>query len=240
MSVRATLHAPGSNNYRVLRFNYEFSQAVDANMVPIAVPRGGKINFVIESPRQTGILAWMLGTDRPSAGTLTVIDGDLSTIREIRFEGGHCVSFREEYDSYNGNPMIIHFTVACQFIEINDQPHNQITWTEQSSSARQGSSSSTASTTSEPASALGNPSGNGEVSSFNPNDGDEETGLGDAIGGATDSATETAGAAASDAASEAENSASERVKEAMEDRIEEKVNERMDEIDSALPDPLAI
>lgn len=166
MSVRATLETAGDRNYRILRFDYEFSQPVDANCIPVAVPRGGFINFVIESPRHTGILAWMLGTDRSSAGHITVVDRDLSTVRRISFEGGHCIWYKEEYDTFTEDPMKIYFRVACQRIEINDQIHQQITWTENSSQI-EGSSTPTriASSGSSSESSSG-----GGVSSFNPND----------------------------------------------------------------------
>lgn len=168
MSVNATLNAPGGP-YRVLHFDYEFTQPVDANYVPIAVPRGGTIKIVIASRNDTSILAWMLATDRPSGGDINVIDGNATTVRTIYFNGGHCVYFREDFNADSQDPMRIHFHVACQRISINDNVHQQITWTEQGSQVDSGSSSSSSSSsgsTSGGASA----SASGGVSSFNPND----------------------------------------------------------------------
>jgi len=171
MAVRATLRAPGNRDYRVLKFDYEFTQPVDSNYVPVAVPRGGIINIVIEAVNDTSILAWMLATDSPSTGFITVTDGEASTLRNINFQGGHCIYYREDYDAFSEDPMKIHFRVACQSIDINDMVHRQITWTEEGSSIEpaSGSSSSGSSASPSTSSASGSSSEAG-VSSFNPND----------------------------------------------------------------------
>lgn len=168
MAVRATLNAPGNRNYRVVRFSYEFNQPIDRNYVPEEVPRGGTIFLVIEAINDTSILAWMLGTDRPSDGDITVVDRDSTTLRTIVFRGGHCIRYREEFDSVEERPFLLHFTVACQRIEINDQVHEQITWTENSSEI-EGSDTPTR-VGSSPSESSSSGSSDGDVSSFNPND----------------------------------------------------------------------
>lgn len=169
MAVRATLEAPGSSNYRVIRFSYEFDQQVDPNYIPREVPRGGTIHLVIEAINDTSILAWMLGTDRPSAGRITVVDRESTTLRNIHFQGGHCVHYKEEFDFFDEKPLQIHFTVACQRIEINDMVHQQITWTENSSTI-EGGDSPTRVESSPSSESSSSSSSDGGVSSFNPND----------------------------------------------------------------------
>lgn len=157
MSVRASLNTVGDNDYRVLRFDYEFSQPVDSNCVPTGVPRGGFINITVESPRHTALITWMLGSDVPSDGRITVTGRESATLRIITFRNGHCIYYKEEFDAFNDQAMKIHFRIACQQIEVDDAQHHQVTWTESESSASSpsgGDSSASSSST----------------GSFNPND----------------------------------------------------------------------
>lgn len=156
MSVRAILNTAGDKAYRVLKFDYEFSQPVDSNCVPAGIPRGGFINITVESPRHTGLIMWMLDPDLASDGRITIQGRDSATLRLISYRNGQCIYYREEYDAFNDQPMKIHFRIACQQIEIDDARHQQVTWAEGGGSSSSSSSSGSGFSTG--------------VSSFNPND----------------------------------------------------------------------
>ena len=151
MSVNATLTAPGGE-YRVIKVDYEFNQPVDNNCRPIALPRGGFINFVVEARRNTGILNWMLGADKQSDGEVIIEDERKNKLRSIKFSQGKCVYYKEEYDTFDQDQMKMHFRIATQRIEINGEEHQQVTWT--------GSGSNLSNIVGGPASEV--------ISSFNP------------------------------------------------------------------------
>lgn len=123
MSFKAYLNLDGKD-YRVLKCSYEFTQKVDAIGKPTSINYGGQIDLMVESTDSDVLPNWMMDNFERKGGTITYkkVDSD-SKLKEVRFEDGYCVKYRENFDAYNEETMTESFTISARVIKIQNAEH---------------------------------------------------------------------------------------------------------------------
>ena len=123
MSFKAYLNLDGKD-YRVLKCDYEFTQKVDAIGKPSSINYGGRIDLTVESTDSDVLPTWMLDNFERKAGTITYkkVDND-AKLKEIKFEDGYCVKYKENFDAYNEETMTETFTISARKITIGNAIH---------------------------------------------------------------------------------------------------------------------
>jgi len=123
MSFKAYLNLDGKD-YRVLKCDYEFTQKVDAIGKPTSINYGGRIDITVESTDSDVLPNWMMDNFDRKGGTITYkkVDSD-AKLKEVKFEDGYCVKYRESFDAYNEETMTESFTVSARVIKIQGAEH---------------------------------------------------------------------------------------------------------------------
>lgn len=92
--------------YGVITCEYVISQKTDEQGRPTGIPRSGLIQIVLAAANDETLANWATDSEKQLDGTLTFYLADEDTIfKEIKFEGGYCVSYGE-YFLPLGNPVI--------------------------------------------------------------------------------------------------------------------------------------
>ncbi len=118
MSFLAKLKLDGEE-YTIIRSSFQFDQSLDRNNKPSGAPRGGTINFVIESRGKTNFFSWMIDHKQTKDGAITFYKRDaMSRLYNLKFTKAFCVSYKEEFDANNTQPLRIMMTISAKRIEI--------------------------------------------------------------------------------------------------------------------------
>jgi Hemolysin coregulated protein Hcp (TssD) len=110
-----------STSYTVLECDYTFTQSKDSSGKPFGLPRGGEINIRVEANNKTDFLDWMLKSTKTKDGEITFYKRDaMSQLRNIRFEKGFCISYKEIFNANNTEPLLIQMTICAKKLTIGD------------------------------------------------------------------------------------------------------------------------
>lgn len=119
MSFLAKLTLDGQV-YNILDCSYSFNQKLDRNNKPSGAPRGGVINFVIESRGTSEFYRWMIEHKQAKDGVITFYRRDAqSKLYELQFSESFCVEYEEHFNSTSTTPLQIIVTITAKQIEID-------------------------------------------------------------------------------------------------------------------------
>jgi hypothetical protein len=125
MAFKAELSL-GSAKFDVLKFDIDFSRDVDSKGRPSSNVYGGKITVHVESTADTSILDAMLASHKPNSGSIVFSKGDEEAkMKELTWENGYIVHYKEAIDIVGAQPMDIVFTVSAQSIAMGEAKFKQ-------------------------------------------------------------------------------------------------------------------
>jgi hypothetical protein len=125
MAFRATLKMSGKE-FDVLDCNYEFHRDVDSKGRPASNVYGGKIYVHIESTEDTSILESMISQFKPISGSIIFKKGDEDAkMKELEFENGYVIDYKEDIDIVGSKPMTLGFTVSAQTVKMGGAQFEQ-------------------------------------------------------------------------------------------------------------------
>ncbi|KZS38900.1 phage tail protein [Aquimarina aggregata] len=123
MSFKAKLKV-GGKEYNVLSCSYDLNQEVDATGRPSSITRGGRINLTVESTGETDLFEWQCSSFERKNGSITFSKRDTDAkMKELKFDEGYLVKFKEQFDSTGSNPLVTSFTISAREIESGQGKH---------------------------------------------------------------------------------------------------------------------
>ncbi|MBS1588556.1 MAG: type VI secretion system needle protein Hcp [Bacteroidetes bacterium] len=127
-SFKATAKIGSVEFKDVIECSYSLHRDVAATGQPSSQIYGGKIDLVVESSDNTGIIESMVNQYKPIDGTITFKKSDEDAkMKELSFTKGHVVFFEENFSKDGNNPMFMKFTVSAEKIKIGNAEHEN-TW----------------------------------------------------------------------------------------------------------------
>jgi hypothetical protein len=125
MAFRAALKISGKE-YDVLECKYNLRRDTDSKGRPSSNIYGGSITVKVESTADTAIIENMLNQFTPMAGSILFNKGDEEAkMKELTWENGYIVDFKEWIDIVGKQPMYIEFTVSAQILKIGGAQFEQ-------------------------------------------------------------------------------------------------------------------
>ena len=123
MPFKATLKI-GSKEYDVLKCDYELTRDVDTKGRPSSGVYGGTVNLSVESTDDTSIVESLVNQFKPVDGKVTFKKSDEDAkLKELTWEKGYFIKFKEFFNISGNQPMLIDFTVSAQVIKIGNAEH---------------------------------------------------------------------------------------------------------------------
>lgn len=118
MAFRANLKFEGKE-YDVLDCHYSFHRDVDLKGRPASNVYGGTIKVTVEATEDTTVIAQMVNQFKPNSGTITFNKGDEDAkMKELSWENGYVVKYREALDIVGREPMKIWFEISAEKIKM--------------------------------------------------------------------------------------------------------------------------
>ncbi len=118
MAFKAKLTIDG-NEFDVQRCSYQLRRDVDAKGRPSSDIYGGSITVTVESTEDTSIIEAMVNNFKPGTGNIVFNKGnEESKMKELIWENGYIVDFKEDIDVIGKTPMMLTFTVSAQILKI--------------------------------------------------------------------------------------------------------------------------
>jgi hypothetical protein len=125
MAFRASITTSGKT-FDVLACNYEFDRDVDSKGRPASNVYGGKVTVKIESTADTSLIEQMISQFKPISGSVTFQKGDEDAkMKELKFETGYIIGYKENFDIVGAEPMTITFTISAKSIKIGSADFEQ-------------------------------------------------------------------------------------------------------------------
>lgn len=123
MSFKAIFEVSGKK-YNILNVNYSLAQETDPTGRPSAQTRGGRIELTIESTGETDIFEWMTNSFERKDGKIVFLKKDSrSTLKELIFNEGYVVKYKENFNSVGRNPLTETFIISAKSIKIGTAKH---------------------------------------------------------------------------------------------------------------------
>lgn len=123
MSFKAKLEVVGKN-YNILNVNYSLAQETDPTGRPSSQTRGGRIEITVESTGETDIFEWMTNSFERKDGKVIFMKRDTNAkLKELNFQEGYVVKYRENFDSIGRNPLTETFTISARSIKVGTGEH---------------------------------------------------------------------------------------------------------------------
>lgn len=120
MAFKATLTI-GGKEFDVQKCNYELRRDVDSKGRPSSDIYGGVIDVTLESTEDTSIIEAMVNQFKPGSGNIVFNRGDEeSKMKELIWENGYIISFKEGIDVVGKQPMTLSFQVSAQVLKIGE------------------------------------------------------------------------------------------------------------------------
>ena len=118
MAFRSNVKFEGKE-YDILDCHYSFHRDVDLKGRPSSNVYGGTIKLLIEATEDTTIIAQMVNQFKPNSGSITFNKGDEDAkMKELTWEGGYVVKYRESLDIVGREPMKIYFEISAEKIKM--------------------------------------------------------------------------------------------------------------------------
>ncbi len=122
-TFKVRFHLDG-NDYQVLACEYSFKQEVDRTGKPVAVNNGGMIDITVLGSDDTTIVDWMVSNFDRRAGKIVYLKPDTEAVlKEVEFEDGYCVSYKENFNADNEHPMTETFSISARVIKVGSVEH---------------------------------------------------------------------------------------------------------------------
>jgi len=94
MTYSAEFNIEGKT-FRVIRCEYGFSQPVDLFGKPIPKVLSDTIKLVLIGTEDETCITWASNNRKKLSGTISFYKSDQSVFKEIKFEDGYCVKYKE-------------------------------------------------------------------------------------------------------------------------------------------------
>lgn len=118
MAFKAKLTIDGKE-FDVQKCSYHLRRDVDSKGRPSSDIYGGTIDVTVESTEDTSIIESMVNQFKPSAGNVVFNKGnEESKMKELIWENGYIVDFKEDIDVIGKQPMLLSFRVSAQILKI--------------------------------------------------------------------------------------------------------------------------
>ena len=126
MAFKASFKFSDSKEFDVLRWDVEFNRDTDPKGRPASVIYGGTINVEVESTPDTIVLDKMFKQYQPVNGSIVFKKADEDAkMKELVFENGYVVKYKEALDVANAFPMTIRFSISAQVVKMGDASFEQ-------------------------------------------------------------------------------------------------------------------
>jgi hypothetical protein len=127
MSYTAELAIEGKT-FPIRKCEYGFSQKVDLFGKPIPRVKSSPIKLEITGTDDETNISWAANDKKKLGGTISFYRADQSVFKEIKFEDGFCIKYKEEIEllkSPDSNPLYIHLLeISAKVISIGDIKHD--------------------------------------------------------------------------------------------------------------------
>ncbi|MDR2145204.1 MAG: type VI secretion system needle protein Hcp [Tannerella sp.] len=118
MAFTATLSFNGKE-FDVQKWDVGLRRDVDAKGRPSSDIYGGKVTVTIESTEDTSIIEAMVNQYKPCSGNIVFNKGnEAAKMKELIWENGYIIDFKEEIDVIGKQPMLLTFTVSAQVLKM--------------------------------------------------------------------------------------------------------------------------
>lgn len=126
MAFKASFKFSDSKEFDVLRWDVEFNRDTDPKGRPASDIYGGTINVEVESTPDTIVLDKMFKQYQPVTGSIVFKKADEDAkMKELVFENGYVVKYKEALDVANAFPMTIRFSISAQVVKMGDASFEQ-------------------------------------------------------------------------------------------------------------------
>lgn len=124
MSSFAATFKVNGKEYEVLTCNFSFGQATDDKGRPASAVHGGHISLTIVASDDDSLLGWMIDPYKKQDGAIVFnkIDQD-STLKEVQFKEGYCVSYSEAFNANSNNAMTATLSISAREITMGNATH---------------------------------------------------------------------------------------------------------------------
>jgi hypothetical protein len=110
-----------SEIFNVLEFDVTFAQSTDTNGKPANKAKGGEIRLVIETTQTDAFSDWMVSQTQTKDGKIIFYRRDaMSTMKNVVFKKGYCISFHESFRSEGVTPMVTKILITSNEIKIGN------------------------------------------------------------------------------------------------------------------------
>lgn len=107
--------------FNVLEFDVSFNQSIDNNGKPANKAKGGQVRLVVESTSTDLFSDWMVSHTSVKDGKIIFYRRDaMSTMKNITFKKGYCISFHKSFRSEGTVPMRTEITITSNEIRIGN------------------------------------------------------------------------------------------------------------------------
>ena len=109
----------------MLTCNFSFGQATDDKGRPASAVHGGNISLTIVASDDDALLGWMIDPYKKQDGSISFnkIDQD-STLKEVQFKEGYCVSYAEAFNANSNNAMTATLSISAREITMGNATHS--------------------------------------------------------------------------------------------------------------------
>ena len=127
MSYTAELAIEGKT-FPIRKCEYGFSQKVDLFGKPIPIVISHTIKLELSGTEDETNISWAANDKKKMEGTISFYRADQSVFKEIKFEDGFCIGYKEDIQllkSQDSTPIYLHFLeVSAKVIKIGDIKHD--------------------------------------------------------------------------------------------------------------------
>lgn len=107
--------------FNVLEFDILFTQNVDNNGKPANKTKGGQIKLIVESTQTDLFSDWMVSQSSIKDGKVIFYRRDaMSTMKNVTFKKGYCISFRKSFRSEGAVPMITEIVITSNEVKVGN------------------------------------------------------------------------------------------------------------------------
>lgn len=107
--------------FNVLEFDLTLNQGTDNNGKPANKTKGGQVRLVVESTSTDLFSDWMVSQTSTKDGKIIFYRRDaMSTMKNVIFKKGYCISFRKTFRSEGSVPMTTEILITANEVKIGN------------------------------------------------------------------------------------------------------------------------
>jgi hypothetical protein len=127
MSYTAELTIEGKT-FHIIKYEYNLSQKVDLFGKPIPKVVSDTIKLELYGTDEETSITWATNNKKKLSGKISVYKNDQSVLKEIKFEDGFCIKYREDIRLLKGVNSVTYYThyleISAKVISIGDIKHD--------------------------------------------------------------------------------------------------------------------